>query len=137
MEILLTEWFRDWNSNEPQELKPARLPLEGPIIFGLVVSLGNGNFDEACMEFDSVDAKQAMVGMLTDTGGAIRIEPDAKARACRLYKEGYEIYRQSDFAYFFLGPEPRTELFNASSLDAYIAEFKEEQAPLAAPGTDE
>lgn len=130
MEILLTEWFRTWHGENPQPLKVQRLPLENEkVLFALVVQLGNGNFEEACFDFDSVAARETIVGMLRGTGGAERINPDSKSMACRLYKEGYEVYRQGDASYFFVSAEPRPELFESASLAGYIAEFREQLKP--------
>jgi hypothetical protein len=125
MEILLTDWCKDWRGKEHQELEVQRLSLDNKnILFALIVSVGNGNFEDVCFDFDSDEAKEVIVGLLTGTGGAKRIEPDTKARLSRLYKEGYEVYLQGDDSYHFLAPAPKPALFSAESLDAYIAEFK-------------
>jgi hypothetical protein len=52
------------------------------------------------------------------------VEPSTAAEQCRLYRAGYEIYRQGGDSYFFVNPVPRPELFETRELDRYVAEFK-------------
>src|SRR5262252_2785611 len=75
MKILLTSWYREWRGSEPQVLRPDTFSLdEKNTLFALVVSLGNGEFDEACIETDSGEAKECIEGLLCGTGGAKRVE---------------------------------------------------------------
>ena len=125
MKILLTDWYRKWRGSEPQVLKTETLSLdEKNTLFALVVLLGNGEFDEACIETDSGEAKECIEGLLCGTGGARREEPSSAAEQCRVYRAGYDIYRQGENSYFFVNPVPRPELFEARGLDRYLAEFK-------------
>jgi len=125
MKILLTSWYREWRGSEPQVLRPDTFSLdEKNTLFALVVSLGNGEFDEACIETDSGEAKQCIEGLLCGTGGARPVEPSSDAENCRLYRAGYEIYRQGGNSYFFVNPVPRPGLFETRDLNGYLAEFK-------------
>ena len=125
MKILLTSWYREWRGSEPQVLRPDTFSLdERNTLFALVGSIGNGEFDEACIETDSGEAKECIEGMLCGTGGARRVEPSTDAEQCRLYRDGYEIYRQGENSYFFVNPVPRPELFETRDLNGYFAEFK-------------
>jgi len=127
MKILLSSWYREWRGAEPQVLRPGTFSLdEKNTLFALVVSLGNGEFDEACIETDSGEAKECIEGLLCGTGGAKRVERSSSAEQCRLYREGYEIYRQGGSSYFFVNPVPRPELFEMRELDGYVAEFKQQ-----------
>ena len=125
MKILLTDWYTEWRGLGPQVLKPAALSLDDEkILFALVVSLGNGDYDEACIETDSMEAKECVEGLLCGTGNAKRVGPSLAVEQCRLYRAGYEIYLQGRSSYFFVNPAPRPELFEKRDLDEYLAEFK-------------
>jgi hypothetical protein len=125
MKILLTVWYREWRGREPQVLKPAALSLDDEkVLFGLVVSVGNGDYDEVCIETDSIEAKDCIEGLLCGTGSAKRIMPWS-AEQCRLHRSGYEIYLQGTSSYFFVSPAPRPELFEERDLEEYLAEFKQ------------
>lgn len=123
--ILFTEWWRNWKGADPQDLKPVVLALdEEKTLRGLVVMLGNGEYDEACIESDSEDARRSVIGLLTGTGNAKWIESSPTAESCRLYRAGYDIYLQGKDGYFFVNPRPRPELFQDSDRTAYLSEFK-------------
>src|SRR5712691_6073835 len=125
MKILLTEWVREWRGTRPQLLKPAALSLDdGKILFALVVSVGNGDYDEVCIETDSMEAKECIQGMLCGTGSAKPVEWSYAVEQCRLYRVGYEIYLQGKSSYFFVNPIPRPELFQSSDLNQYVTEFQ-------------
>jgi len=112
MKILLTEWFRQWRGAEPQVVKPAGISLDDQkMVFALVVSLANGDYDEVSIETDSIEAKECITGMLCGTGNAKQVEASPEVEQCRLYQAGYEIYRQGTDSYFFVNPVPRPELF--------------------------
>jgi hypothetical protein len=124
MKVLLTEWFKDWRGAAPQVLKPAVLPLDDQrIVFGLIVMLANGEYDEVCIETDSNDARHCIQNMLRDTGNAKKVGQSSDAERCRLYRAGYEIYQQGPGSYFFVNPTPRPELFAMRDLNSYVAEF--------------
>jgi hypothetical protein len=126
MKILLTVWYREWRGQEPQLLKPVALSLDNEKIrFGLVVSVGNGDYDEACIETDSIEAKEYIEGLLRGTGSAKRAMPWSAAAGGRLYRSGYEIYLQGRSSYFFVNPMPRPELFEKHDLEEYVAEFNQ------------
>jgi len=125
MKILLTVWYREWRGGEPQVLKTEALSLDNEkILFGLVVSVANGDYDEVCIETDSIEAKDCIEGLLCGTGRAKRTVPWS-AEQCRLYRSGYEIYLQGSSSYFFINPMPRPELFEKRELEDYLAEFKQ------------
>jgi hypothetical protein len=127
MKILLTSWYREWRGSEPQVLRPDTFSLdEKNTLFALVVSVGNGEFDEACIETDSGEAKECIEGLLSGTGNAKRVESSPGAEQCRLYRDGYEIYLQGGSAFFFVNPVPRPELFEMREFDRYLAEFKQQ-----------
>lgn len=112
MKIRLTEWFSEWRHAKPQRLDPVVLDLrEEKAPFYLVVSLGNGSFDQACFEHDSLDAYRFVVDLLGGTGGATRVQPEGSCVQSVLYRTGYEVYQQGQDAYFFVDPQPRPELF--------------------------
>jgi hypothetical protein len=124
MKILLTEWIKDRRGAKPQVLKPTMVALDDErMVFGLVVMLGNGEYDEACIETDSAEATQHIQQMLRNTGNAKQVSQSSPAEQCRLYRAGYEIYLQGGASYFFVNPNPRPELFCAHDLSSYIAEF--------------
>jgi hypothetical protein len=126
MKLLLTEWYKDWRGEQPQRLTPAKLSLDDQkTLFALVVSLGNGDYDEVCIETDSVQAKACIIGLLQGTGNARPIEPTPAAEQRRLYRAGYEVYLQGESSYFFVNPIPRPELFQQADLKAYLAESKQ------------
>jgi hypothetical protein len=125
MKILLTEWYREWRGTDPQLLNPAALSLDDEkIVFALVVSLGNGDYDEVCIETDSTEAKERIKGMLCGAGNAKAVAPSSAVERCRLYRAGYEIYLQGTSTYFFLNPISRAELFQSLDLNEYVAEFR-------------
>jgi hypothetical protein len=125
MKILLTSWYTEWRGPKPQVLNPEVLSLENErILFALVVSLGNGDYDQVCIESDSTEAKEGIEGLLCGTGKAQRVGLSSAATQCRLYRAGYEIYIQGGNSYFFVNPIPRPELFEVRDLDEYLAEFK-------------
>lgn len=71
MKILLTDWYTQWHGSTPQVLKPVELPLDDQkVLFGLVVFLGNGEYDEACIESDSRESRECITGLLCGSGGA-------------------------------------------------------------------
>jgi hypothetical protein len=125
MKIILTDWCKAWRGAGPQPIRPAVLDLvQERHRMALIVALGNGTFDEACIEVDSSEARDWVRGAMTGTGGADRVEPTASAAACRLFRAGYEIYRQGQDAFFFLNPLPRAELFSSTmDLAVYAREF--------------
>ena len=126
MKILLTEWVREWRGTRPQLLKPAALSLDdGKILFALVVSVGNGDYDEVCIETDSMEAKECVRGILCGTGSAKPVGLSYAVEQCRLYRVGYEIYLQGRSSYFFVNPIPRPELFQSSDLNQYVTEFQQ------------
>ncbi|SRR6266700_607631 len=126
MKILLTLWYSEWRGREPQVLKPEALSLDNEkILFGLVVSVGNGDYDEICVETDSIEAKECIKGLLCGTGSAKRIVPSSAVERHKLYRSGYEIYLQGGSSYFFVNPMPRPELFEKHDLEGYVAEFKQ------------
>jgi hypothetical protein len=126
MKILLTEWYREWRGTAPQLLKPAALSLDDDkILFALVVSVGNGDYDEACIETDSLEAKEWVKGMLCGTGNAKPAERSAAVEQCRLFRTGYEVYLQGRSSYFFVNPIHRPELFRSDDLNDYVAEFRQ------------
>jgi len=127
MKILLTVWYREWRGGKPQVLNPEALSLDHEkTLFGLVVSVGNGDYDEVCIETDSMEAKEYMQGLLCGTGNAKRIVPSSTAEQCRLCRPGYETYLQGNSSYYFINPVPRPELFEKRELELeeYLAEFK-------------
>ena len=123
MNFLLTEWIQDWRGAEPQQLVPATLSLtdQRHLTF-LAVSLGNGNFDEACFEVESIEVYEGIKGMLLGTGGCTLVGVSPAIKKCHLYRAGYEVFRQGGDAFFFINPAPRPELFSGS-LAAYPNEF--------------
>jgi hypothetical protein len=126
MKILLTVWYREWRGREPQVLQPEVLSLDDEkILFGLVVSIGNGDYDEVCIETDSIDTKECIEGLLRGTGRAKWIMPSSAVEQCRLYRSGYLTYLQGGSSYFFINPVPRPELFEKGYLKEYVAEFKQ------------
>jgi hypothetical protein len=125
MKVLLTSWYTEWRGSKPQVLKPEVLSLENErSLFALVVSVGNGDYDQVCIESDSTEAKECIKGLLCGTGKAKLVELSSAAAQCRLYRAGYEIYLQGGRAYFFVNPAPRPELFETPDLDEYLTEFK-------------
>jgi hypothetical protein len=124
MKILLTEWFRDWRGAEPQLLKPGALSLaDDKILFALTVSLGNGDYDEACIETDSERAKECILGLLQGPGNAKR-SAHVSVETYRLFRPGYDVYVQGQNSYFFLNPFSRPELFDdQANLQSYVAGF--------------
>jgi len=126
MKILLTDWYTEWRGARPQVLKPVALSLDdGKTLFALVVSLGNGDYDEVCIETDSAEAKESIVGLLRGTGHAKWVPPSFAVEQCMLYRAGYEIYQQGKSSYFFVNPAPRPELVETRDLNEYVAEFKQ------------
>jgi len=126
MKILLTEWYREWRRERPQALEPAVLSLENEkILFALLVSVGNGDYDEACIESDSPEAREFIKGLLCGTGNAKQVGRSLAVEQCRLYREGYETYLQGTDSYFFVNPMSRPELFQGGDLEEYVTEFKE------------
>ena len=123
MKILITELQKNWQGNEPQRLKPAVIDLNNDrqCLF-LIVSLGNGNFAEACFECDSVEAHECLHGLLTGTGGARRVDEKESGRWA-LYRAGYHVYAQEDDGYFFVNPEHNSRLISTRSFEPYLAEF--------------
>src|SRR5258708_26626016 len=125
MKILLTIWYSEWRGQESQLLSPVALSLDDEkILFGLVVSIGNGDYEEGCIETDSIDAKEYIEGLLCGTGNAKSIMPSPVVERCRLYRPGYAIYLQGGSSYFFINPVLRPELFEKHELEEYVAEFK-------------
>ena len=87
MKILLTEWYREWRGTEPQLLKPAALALDDDkILFALVVSVGNCDYDEVCIETDSMEAKECIRNILCGTGNATPVERSSGVEHCVLYR---------------------------------------------------
>lgn len=129
MKILLTDWYTEWRgprASSPEALKPVVLSIDDEkILFALVVSLGNGDYDEACIETDSLEAKECIVGLLRGTGHAKWVPQSSAVEECRLYRAGYEIYLQGRSSYFFVNPAPRPELFGTRDLNEYLAEFRQ------------
>src|SRR5262249_43363182 len=126
MNILMTSWYTDWRGKEPQVLRPETLPLDNDkILFYVVVSVGNGEYDEACIETEWLQARECIEGVLCGTGNAKLVAPSSAAVGCRLYRAGYRIYLQGRQSFFFVNPTPRPELFEARNLDQYLAEFNE------------
>ncbi len=124
MRIVLTEWTRDWRGAEPQAIAPRILALEDrTLLLFLLVMLGNGEFDEACFESESADVVDAVRGLLTGTGRARRVDSHPLAASARLRRPGYEIYVQGEASVFFVNPQCRPELFAASGLAVYSADF--------------
>ena len=129
MKIVLTEWCRSWEAREPQKISPAEIDLTNEKqLFYLVVSLGNGNFDEACIECESEEAQECVHGLLVGTGGAERLEESASLKEHAMFRPGYKVYLQGRESYFFVNPSLRSELFNQSNLDAYANEFGQANA---------
>lgn len=123
MQVILTEWYRQWRGAEPQQIQPEMLPLDNErILFALVVMLGNGEYDDLCIESDSVEALESARGLLLGTGSAERVQAHPLANTSPLYRPGYEIYVQADRSVFFLNPEPRPALF-PSDMAVYAEEF--------------
>lgn len=123
MQLVLTEWYRKWRGAEPQKIQPTVLPLDNErALFGLLVMLGNGEYDDLCIESDSAEALKSARELLLGTGGAERAHDHPLANSSPLYRPGYEIYVQADQSVFFLNPEPRPALFQ-SDMAAYIEEF--------------
>jgi hypothetical protein len=126
MKILLTSWYTEWRGKEPQVLKPETLPLDNDkVLFGLVVFVGNGEYDEACIETDSLQAREYIESLLCGTGDAKLVEPSSAAVSRRLYRAGYRIYLQGENSFFFVNPRQRPELFETGDLNKYLAEFKQ------------
>lgn len=123
MQIVLIEWYREWCGAEPQKIQPTVLPLDNErALFVLLVMLGNGEYDDLCIESDSAEALESARGLLLGTGGAERVHDHPLANSSPLYRPGYEIYVQADRSVFFLNPEPRPALFH-SNMAAYAEEF--------------
>ena len=124
MKILLTEWFRDWRGDGPQPLQPTVFSLDDKkMLFTLLLLVGNGEYDEACIETDSMDATESVRGLLCGTGNAKLVGRSSAVEACRLFRAGYEIYLQGSSSYFFVNPSPRPELFVGQELDEYVKDF--------------
>jgi hypothetical protein len=106
--ILLTEWAQDWKGAEPQALHSALLDLaDQRHLFYLVVSLGNGNFEEARFECESPDAEELVIGLLTGAGGAQPIADTLPAvRQRTLFESGDRVFRQDETGYFFVCLRP-------------------------------
>jgi hypothetical protein len=123
MKIVLTEWSNNWRGQEPQKLKANLLDLSVKNLqMYIILNLGNGNFDDTCFEVDSDEALHWIRNLLCNTGGAVRVT-DVAAGPRKLYRVGYEIYRQGDEAFFFVNPEPRPDLFANTDLSVYESEF--------------
>jgi hypothetical protein len=124
VKILLTEWQRDWATNEAQHLKPVVIDLNNDrqCLF-LIVSLGNGNYYEVCFECDSVEAQECLHGLLTGTGGAKRVQHNESALQCKLYRSGYHFYVQGDDAYFFVNPVLDPQLIENRDFENYLNGF--------------
>jgi hypothetical protein len=126
MKLVFTEWWRNWRGSEPQLFRPTVLDLENEKHrFFLVVSLGNGNFEEGCFECESIEAHEAICGLLTGTARAERVIPSPESEKFTLFRHGYDTFVQGADAYFFVNPSPRPELFLGADLAHYAKEFKE------------
>ncbi len=125
MKILLTEWYRDWRGTQPQTLKSEVLSLDNSKVgFALVVLVGNGDFDELCIESDSMEAKECVEGLLCGPGNARRVGHSSAVEQCRLHRASYDVYLQGTSSYLFVNPFPRPELFETRDLTEYKSEFK-------------
>jgi hypothetical protein len=128
MKIVLTEWCKNWRGQEPQKLKANLLDLDVQnLLMFLVVSVGNGNFDEACIETDNDETLQWIRALLTGTGGAVRVTKSSDATQCRLYRSGYEVYRQGNNSFFFVNSNARPDLFANVDLGNYESEFIQDE----------
>jgi hypothetical protein len=124
MQIILTEWYRNWHSPQPQPIKPCILPIGNErVLLGLITMLGNGEYDDLCFESESPEALEAVRGLLTGTGAAKRVQSHPIAISSRLCRPAYEVYMQGDHSVFFVNPRSRPELFSTSALERYSAEF--------------
>ncbi len=89
----------------------------------LILAAGTGRFEEACVEFDCIDAYEVFQGLVTGTGGAKKIECRDSDTQRRLFRRGYEIFSADDEVIYFLNPTPRSELFSITGDATYIQEF--------------
>lgn len=122
MKVVLTEWCEE--GKDQQQVKPVILDLHAPTCAHFVwLALANGTFEIACFETDSAECLEVIRGALTNM--ARKIEPTARAKSCRLYRPGYEVYTQGGQpeSVIFLNPDPRPELFSADALGRYAGEF--------------
>ena len=124
MKMLLTDWSEEWRGTESNELKPAIFDFDVKRHLELLIlALGNGLEDSACIETDCGESLEVILGALVGVGGAERIEVDTRARRSRLYREGYEVLSQNGTNVIFVNPVPRAELFVDGGLKGYVAEF--------------
>ena len=127
MKILLTPCYTEWRGSEPQVLNPEVLSLDdAKVLFALVVSVANGDYDEACIETDSIESRECIAGVLCGTGNAKPTGPTPAVEECGLYRAGYKVYLQGKSSYFFVNPAPRPELFATRDFSEYRAEFKQD-----------
>jgi hypothetical protein len=125
MKIVLTEWFHAWRGKGAQVICPQVLDLANHAqITYLLAMLGNGEFDEACIESDTPETLEYVRGLLLGTAKAKPLASGLFA-AGRLARSGYEVFAQGDAGTFFVNPVPRPELFQGGGLASYSAEFSE------------
>ena len=138
MRLLVIDWCRHWQGAQRQRPQAHRFALDHPkLAFALIVGLGNGNYEEACVEADSPQALEGWRAMLIQVGSAVPVEPDAAMRASRMYRPGYDAYDQAG-NWFFVNPRPRPELFqDGPEYERYLAEFArpEDEARYSPPQT--
>jgi len=126
MKVLLTEWFREWSGNEPQTLSPVVFDLmQESHLLALYKSVADGIFDDVCFETDSNEALGVLRGILSGGGSAVKSSSSAVAAKSQIYRPGYELHIQAEYAHFFVNPIPRPELFAHGNLKAYMEEFKQ------------
>jgi len=123
MRALIADWPVTWYGTVSRTIDVARFDLENKDhLKALILLVGTGRFEEACVEFDSVESFEVFRGLVTGTGGA-------KKRSCResdtqrrLFRTGYEVFAADDAVVYFLNPIPRPDLFLLDD-EKYIQEF--------------
>ncbi len=125
MRVLIADWPVTWYGTDPRTIDVARFDLENrDHLMGLILSAGTGRFDEACVEFDCIEAYETFRGLVIGTGGAIKIACRASDEQRRLFRPGYEIFSAGDKVIYFLNPAPRPDLFLSLDDGTYVQEFQ-------------
>ncbi|MBW8807810.1 MAG: hypothetical protein JF591_03055 [Lysobacter sp.] len=131
MRLLFVDWIREWHGAQRQRPQLSCIDMDHPrALFTLTVGLGNGLWEEACVESDSQQALDSWRTLLETAGAARLVDHCDEMRASRMYRGGYLAYAQGETAqgqvlnWIFVNPMPRPELFDHPDLQqAYFAEF--------------